>query len=894
MNREHAETLLAQLLTDELDEQTRQELTAYLQTDDALRDQLADMRLTAQLIRQAHAMEDRPTLSAERRVALLEAVGQTQAQPKWWTREGPLYRFGQLARVAAVIVLSAGLIALMVGVLLPELDHSDPARPHAVAVDKNLPDDAPTEFADDFDDMKEADLAFDADTPPVLVASRSIAGQTLVSGMHWYENEAYESAPGTRALGREAGKAGRRDGDELKDQYKHDNAKLVSGKLGERSELDESNGTAVRGGAKTGGDTQSVVDAVQGKMPAGGPRVAVGRERTQGKVQAPQIELDIEATPAEPKPAPSQADAPRVVAKPQADPFDPQGAAGTLASNVTNSKLPGPGAATPGTNVQTIENADGVEVAHVQTGTVTDPPPANAPTDRRTQAKQAQQPINDQRAERARDFDDYATQQRATIDARANQVDDLHRANVAASFRQFPVNGWVETERDRRSNFALDTDNASYTLTRRYIRAGYRPPTSAVRTEEFVNNFKFTSQIASEEQQPALTIHAEAAPSPFAKAGSNSVLLKLGIKGQAVKREDRKPAHVIVVTHASDSAGKSNSLPMMQYGLKQLAGQLREDDRITVIDAGDDNSVLLKATKAKQRESIRKTIDTIKPGKDANLTEGLALANQLANDQPQDKQINRVVLVSNGSADFGQTDAQDINGRIDNTNGVPLTTVGFGVVGLNDALMEQLANTNGGEYFFIDSARAARQAFARQIPQTLPIIARNAKVQVEFDPAVVHRHRLIGYENRVVLRQDANGNINRAATNISAIGAGQSVTALYELQLNAAADHVDAASLGTVRVRYREARTDKRQEIAHQLPAAQRQRLELADRPRFYLAACAATFAEILRGSPHAADIDYEQLKKTISQVAKALPLDQQVAELRDLIHAAQDKPVAP
>ena len=274
--------------------------------------------------------------------------------------------------------------------------------------------------------------------------------------------------------------------------------------------------------------------------------------------------------------------------------------------------------------------------------------------------------------------------------------------------------------------------------------------------------------------------------------------------------------------------------------------------------------------------------------------------------------MNRVILCSDGVANVGSDDAQQMLDAVDEyrQHGVTLMTVGVGVdgqviggaasggggQGFNDGLMEQLANRGDGQYLYLGSVEDARRQFVEDLAATRPTIAYDAKIQVHFDPSRVRRYRLIGYENRDIADRD----FRNDAVDAGEVGSGQSATALYEVELwptpgsrVAGRLREDGGSLGTVYVRYRDAHSDGVEETATALsPGVVRERT-VADDPRFYLAACAAEFAELLRESGHASGGTYVRLHRLAREVAAALPLDKDAAELAELIGRADGLPRA-
>lgn len=467
---------------------------------------------------------------------------------------------------------------------------------------------------------------------------------------------------------------------------------------------------------------------------------------------------------------------------------------------------------------------------------------------------------------------------------------DITELPTASTFRSFPVNPWVLTEKDHQSTFALDTDSASYTLCRNYIRAGYRPPAGAVRMEEFINAFDYHYPTADDQ---TFTVHAEAAPAPFAAAGRHTVLLKVGVKGKVIGRDGRKPMHLIFVVDASGSMAREDRLPLVRYALGQLSMQLQEGDRVSLITYGTDAKLHLEAAPVDNPKKVINAINNIQPGGSTNLLQGIEKAYQIAGRHFKSGQVNRVILCSDGVANIGETDAQQMLARVDayRKQGITFTAAGFGMGGLNDALLEELANKGDGNYLFVDTKAEAYRAFVTDMTATLQTIAKDAKIQVEFNPARVRRYRLVGYENRDIADKD----FRNDSIDAGEVGSGQSATALYELELTGPIRSDERLpQLGTVYVRYKDVDTHAVEEISRLLSSNLVELRTPKSNPRFYLAASAGAFAELLRQSPHARDVNPTQVLRVLEEVAVALPLDKQVTELRDLVRASIDLPPAP
>ena len=468
----------------------------------------------------------------------------------------------------------------------------------------------------------------------------------------------------------------------------------------------------------------------------------------------------------------------------------------------------------------------------------------------------------------------------------SDSTSDGGELQPAANFRIVPVNPWTLTQADAQSTFALDVDTASYTLGRRYIQRGYLPPAGSVRMEEYINAFDYNYVNNSSD---VFRIHVDGAPAPFAPTGEASTkLVKIGVKGKVIGRDGRKPANLVLVVDTSGSMARPDRLPLIQHALELLIDQLSEHDTVSLVTFGSDVLTHLAATPASNKDAIRTAINALQANGPTNLLKGVQAGYKLAEQAHKSGSINRVIVCSDGIATLGETEADAILTYVENyrKQGISCTAIGFGAGAYDDDMMEKLANKGDGTYHFVDSKREARKVFVDDLTATLQTIAKDAKIQVEFNKDRVRRYRLIGYENRAVADKDFRNDTIDAGE----VGSGQSSTALYEVEL-IGDQHAD---IGTVYVRYRNADTEKIEEISQRLTSALIRERSPKEDPRFFLAACAAEFAELLRSSEHATDGNLAKLQALLEQTVPHLPLDEKAAELLDLVRKAQGLPRAP
>jgi Ca-activated chloride channel family protein len=445
-------------------------------------------------------------------------------------------------------------------------------------------------------------------------------------------------------------------------------------------------------------------------------------------------------------------------------------------------------------------------------------------------------------------------------------------------FKEHGTNPFVDTEDDRLSTFGLDVDTGSYTVTRRYINDGNLPPREAIRVEEFVNAFSYG------DRPPArgdFAIRAEGAPTPFMK-GSLYRVVRFNVRGRVVDEKDRKPAVLTFVVDVSGSMNLENRLQLVKKALGLLLDHLKSSDRVGLVVYGSHAQKILDPTSDK--EAIRSAITSLTPEGSTNAEDGLRTGYEVAARFARRDAINRVILCSDGVANVGATGPDSILKVIERQakeNDIELTTVGFGMGNYNDVLMEQLANKGDGRYAYVDTLEEARRIFVEELTGTLQTIAADAKVQVEFEPSVVARWRLLGYENRDI----ADERFRDDTVDAGEIGAGHSVTALYEIKLKEDAPRGGAAA--TVRLRYRSKETGRVVELEHDLRVSDFAGTWDSAPRSLKLASLVAEFAEILKGNYWAKDSDLSDVFRRARQLAESAG-DERAAEFASLVGKAQ------
>ena len=451
-------------------------------------------------------------------------------------------------------------------------------------------------------------------------------------------------------------------------------------------------------------------------------------------------------------------------------------------------------------------------------------------------------------------------------------------------FQHYGVNPFIDTEDDHLSTFAIDVDTASYTIARRFLDDGHLPDQNSIRVEEFVNYF---DQGYAAPTEDAFAIHIDGSPSPF--GNGNHWLMRVGLQGKELLDEQRQDATLVFTIDVSGSMAREDRLGLVQRSLRLLVDELRSDDKVAIVTYGDRGSVLLEATEARERGKILQAIDSLQPGGSTYVEDGLKVAYKLAVDEVQSDRITRVMVLSDGVGNVGNTGPDSILRQVQEhvDQGVTLTTVGFGMGNYNDILMEQLANDGDGAYYYVDTLSEARRIFVDDLTGTLQVIAKDAKVQVEFNPEVVSRYRLLGYENRDVADDDFRDDTVDAGE----IGAGHSVTALYELKLREGAEGV----IGTVHMRYEDVGLNEVVEINREFHRSGLATDFEETTPTFQLSAVVAEFAEVLRGSYWAREGDLQAVAAEARRVQLLLPEMTEVSDFASLaVQAARFEADAP
>jgi len=419
------------------------------------------------------------------------------------------------------------------------------------------------------------------------------------------------------------------------------------------------------------------------------------------------------------------------------------------------------------------------------------------------------------------------------------------------------------------STFSIDVDTASYSNVRRYLTSGSLPPADAVRIEELVNYFSY--DYAPPEGDVPFATHVEVGACPW---NAEHRIAQIGLKGREIPQEERGPANLVFLLDVSGSMGDQNKLPLLQSAMSMLVTHLGPADRVGIVVYAGRSGLVLPSTACDDKATILAALDRLQAGGSTNGGEGIELAYAIAREHFDPRGINRVILCTDGDFNVGVTHRGGLTRLIEEkaTSGIFLTVLGFGRGNLKDATMEELADRGNGNYAYIDSITEARKVLVEEMGGTLVTIAKDVKIQVEFNPALVGAYRLIGYENRLLRNEDFKDDTKDAGE----IGAGHTVTALYELvPAGKEGDLPDvdplkyqqpstpsAASVGdeilTVKLRYKLPAADTSSEL---VLAVSDPGLALAEASGdFRFAASVAGFGMLLRDSRYQGDADFETI----------------------------------
>lgn len=415
------------------------------------------------------------------------------------------------------------------------------------------------------------------------------------------------------------------------------------------------------------------------------------------------------------------------------------------------------------------------------------------------------------------------------------------------------------------STFSIDVDTGSYANVRRMLREGRLPPSDAVRVEELINYFSYDYPAARRTDAP-FNVVRELAPAPW---DADKLLLHIGIKGYLPERGERPPANLVFLVDVSGSMNTPDKIGLLKNSLKLLSSQLSDSDRVSLVVYAGASGVVLEPTPGNRQAVIAAALDRLQAGGSTNGAAGIQLAYAMAEQAFDVNGINRVILATDGDFNVGTTNLEALKDLVaeKRRSGIALTTLGFGRGNYNDALMEQIADIGNGNYAYIDTLNEAQKVLVDELESTMMTIAKDVKIQIEFNPALIAEYRLIGYENRMLRRED----FNNDQVDAGEIGAGHSVTAVYELTpSDSGARLIDplryqreqtaapaSAELAFLRLRYKQPNSESSNLLEWPIKRAE----QLADWRRasdnFRFSAAVAAFGQQLRGATYLGQFSY-------------------------------------
>jgi Ca-activated chloride channel family protein len=416
------------------------------------------------------------------------------------------------------------------------------------------------------------------------------------------------------------------------------------------------------------------------------------------------------------------------------------------------------------------------------------------------------------------------------------------------------------------STFSIDVDTGAYANVRRFLHDGQLPPQDAVRVEEMINYFDYEYATPNSRDTP-FRVSTELAAAPW---NSQALLMRIGIKGFEIEAKDRPAANLVFLIDVSGSMDSPDKLPLLKNAFRLLTDQLDKRDRVAMVVYAGSSGVVLEPTAGDQKHRIQEALSRLSAGGSTNGASGIERAYQLAHHTFVKGGINRVVLATDGDFNVGTVNFEALVDIVERERGtgVELTTLGFGTGNYNERLMERLADAGNGNYAYIDSLSEARKVLVSQLSSTLYTIAKDVKIQVEFNPSEVLEYRLIGYENRMLARED----FNNDQVDAGEIGAGHRVTALYEVVPVGAKGRVDPlrygakpeqvagkGELANVRLRYKKPRSQSSQLLEYPI---RKDTVVAADKSStdFRFAASVAAFGQLLRGGKYLANYNFSDV----------------------------------
>jgi Ca-activated chloride channel homolog len=342
------------------------------------------------------------------------------------------------------------------------------------------------------------------------------------------------------------------------------------------------------------------------------------------------------------------------------------------------------------------------------------------------------------------------------------------------SYNLIRENDFLAAKENPLSTFSIDVDAASYSNSRRYLQNGSLPPADAVRIEEFINYFDYN--YAQPQGEHPFSFHTEISTCPW---NTKHSLVHIGLQGKKIPFEQIAPMNLVFLIDVSGSMSDANKLPLLKKSFAMLTSKLRQEDRVAIVVYAGAAGCVLPSTSGNQKSTIVSALDHLEAGGSTAGGEGIKLAYKIAKENFMENGLNRVIIATDGDFNIGASSDAEMTRLIEERrdDGIFLTSLGFGMGNYKDSKMESIADNGNGNYFYIDNIDEARKVLVTQLDGTLYTIAKDVKLQIEFNPSKVKAYRLVGYENRMLKKEDFNNDKKDAGE----LGAGHTVTALYEI-----------------------------------------------------------------------------------------------------------------
>ena len=433
--------------------------------------------------------------------------------------------------------------------------------------------------------------------------------------------------------------------------------------------------------------------------------------------------------------------------------------------------------------------------------------------------------------------------------------------SLRPQFSEFEDHGFVETSKEAVTTFAIDVDRASYANIRRFLATGNLPPRDAVRIEEMVNYFTYSYPQPTGEHPFSIT--TEVAGCPWNPA---SRLVRIGIQGRNLDQWRMAPNNLVFLIDVSGSMSGPESLPLVIHAFHVLVDQLRAEDRVSIVVYAGSEGLALPPTSGGDKQAIRAALNRLGAGGSTAGAAGIELAYKVAKDNFIEGGNNRVILATDGDFNVGISSLPELQALIEKKRetGIFLSTIGVGWANHQDAVMETLADKGNGNYNYLDTAKEAEKVFKSELTGTLVTIAKDVKVQLEFDPSLVASYRQIGYENRALANKDFDDDTKDAGE----LGAGHSVTALYEIvPRNATA----GGALAKINLRYKEPSGEVSKLVTSSAVDHGKSVYEASADMQF--AAAVAELGMLLRDSPHKGTASWEDIAQ-LARLSRGVDLD--------------------